>query len=198
MPSTSRLTTFGSRHQSDWHARPSVPSDGMGQRHGTRSVHASAQDVAAAVRAQVALEFGGVRYGRAFLTASCLIVARLTLAQHRLSRTFEFRVSGIPGGTFPSRGIDAPRGIGAHRPYGPAPLPPTSAQTAATCRTRSNANSLQAPLRTPARWPIRQSRYRTSEHSVGGVPGPDARQHLGIGGDLGVTEAAIEMALMGQ
>ena len=30
-----------------------------------------------------------------------------------------------------------------------------------------------------------------------GVPGPDARQHLRIGVDLSVTEAAIEVALMG-
>ena len=43
----------------------------------------------------------------------------------------------------------------------------------------------------------RQRSARPLEHSVGGVPGPDARQHLGIGGDLGVTETAIEMTLMG-
>ena len=35
------------------------------------------------------------------------------------------------------------------------------------------------------------------EHPVSAVPGPDARQHLGIAGDVGVTEAGIEMALVG-
>ena len=31
-----------------------------------------------------------------------------------------------------------------------------------------------------------------------GVPGPDARQDLGIFGDRGVTEAGIEMAVVGR
>src|SRR5678815_6111169 len=45
-------------------------------------------------------------------------------------------------------------------------------------------------------WRMPSSRSSKSEQAVRGVPGPDALENLMIFGDLAVTEARIEMALV--